>query len=169
MLTLEQRMIPVWDTDMIWEESLTMVKGKDHMAKAPSFLPPYAQLLCQELTRRTGSAVELINPSKGGESSAWGAENLERLVTCHEFDLLIVAFGMNDGKRTPEEFAENIRRIVMGAWEKRREAGILLVATSTPNPLLTNQQAPFWGNHVNHPNDFFHRCYAQFLTGMLVE
>ena len=23
------------------------------------------------------------------------------------------------------------------------------------------------GNHVNHPNDFFHRLYAQFLCGML--
>lgn len=352
MLTLEQRMMPVWDTDRIWEESLTMVKGKDNAAKAPllfspqrilsvtnaagtiryeegrdwewrdgsfcltpgsrifafdseelypkeeipghsfpasdgylrfeeghffhdrqiavsyackrgewtgvrptfsghclpgatgrlkegkplrillygdsisvganaskrtgvpPFQPPYAGLLCQELTRRTGSAVELINPSKGGESSAWGAKNLELLVTCHEFDLLIVAFGMNDGKRTPEEFAQNIRKIIMGVWEKRKEAEILLVATSTPNPLLTNRQALFWGNqylfgpalknlasefgpergigvadiagmqsflhsrkrfidttgnHVNHPNDFFHRCYAQFLTGMLVE
>ena len=23
------------------------------------------------------------------------------------------------------------------------------------------------GNHVNHPNDFFHRLYAQYLCGML--
>ncbi len=87
----------------------------------------------------------------------------------------------------------------------------ILVATSTPNPILTDEKAPFWGNqcrfgaaleciaqdpayggiavaditgmqaalhsrkrfidttgnHVNHPNDFFHRLYAQFLCGML--
>jgi hypothetical protein len=91
-------------------------------------------------------------------------------------------------------------------------AEILLVATSTPNPILTDEKARFWGsqylfkaaldniaadpvygggiavaditgmqaalhsrkrfldttgNHVNHPNDFFHRLYAQFLCGML--
>ena len=24
-------------------------------------------------------------------------------------------------------------------------------------------------NMINHPNDFFHRCYAQFLIGMLID
>ena len=83
-----------------------------------------------------------------------------------------------------------------------------MVATSTPNPLLTDERAHFYGsqpfqkaeldkvaalysgvavaditgmqaflhsrkrfidttgNNVNHPNDFFHRLYAQYLLGM---
>ena len=35
MLTLEQRMTSIWKTDTIWEESLTMVKDKNGIAKAP--------------------------------------------------------------------------------------------------------------------------------------
>jgi len=183
------------------------------MNKEP-YQPFYGELLCQELTRRTGTQVEFINPSKGCMESVWGADNVDELVNSHEVDLLIVAFGMNDGDKMPEEFAENIRRLVKGVLAKQKETEIILVATSTPNPQLTDERAKFWGNqiffkpvldqlademsketgiavaditgmqaflhsrkrfvdttgnHVNHPNDFFHRCYAQFLAGMLLE
>ena len=175
--------------------------------------PFYGELLCQELTRKTGSQIEFINPSKGCMESVWGADNVDELVNSHEVDLLIVAFGMNDGERNPEEFAENIRRLVKGVLAKQKAAEVILIATSTPNPQLTDERAKFWGNqslfkpvldqlakeisnetgivvaditgmqaflhsrkrfvdttgnHVNHPNDFFHRCYAQFLAGMLL-
>ena len=181
---------------------------------AEPYLPCYGELLCQELTRRTGAQIEFINSSKAGMNSVWGADNVEELVNCHDVDLLIVAFGMNDGGKTPEDFVGNIRRLVKGALAKQKEMEVILVATSTPNPMLTDDRAKFWGNqilfksaldrlaeelsnevgiavaditgmqsflhsrkrfvdttgnHVNHPNDFFHRCYAQFLLGMLLE
>ena len=40
MLTLEQGMKPIWDTDIVWEESLTMVKDKNGIAKAPLLYTP---------------------------------------------------------------------------------------------------------------------------------
>ena len=40
MLTLEQRMTPIWQTDIVWEESLTMVRDKNGVAKAPLLYEP---------------------------------------------------------------------------------------------------------------------------------
>ena len=181
---------------------------------AEPYQPCYGNLLCQELMRRTGAEIDFINSSKASTGSVWGVNNVEELVNCHKVDLLIVAFGMNDGEKTPEEFAENIRHLIERALLKQKEMEVILVATSTPNPLLTDEKARFWGNqsifksalnrlvdtfsneveiavaditgmqaflhsrkrfvdttgnHVNHPNDFFHRCYAQFLLGMLLD
>ena len=127
-------------------------------------------------------------------------------------DLVLLAFGMNDGNKTPQEFESYTRRTVECIRAALPECEFILVATSTPNPILTDEKAPFWGNqcrfrpvldaiaadpaygggiavaditgmqaalhsrkrfidttgnHVNHPNDFFHRLYAQFLCGML--
>ena len=39
-MTSEQRMKPIWDTDMMWEESLTMIKDKNGIAKAPLLYTP---------------------------------------------------------------------------------------------------------------------------------
>ncbi len=198
---------------LVYGDSISEGANASAATGAPPYQPPYDELLQRELIRRTGAEVTLENVALGGRDSAWGAEMLEELVTCRSFDLLILAFGMNDGGRSPEEFAGYIRQIVTGTWAKHPQAEILLVATSTPNPVLTDPRARFWGNqmyfkealeelcaslprregiavaditgmqaflhsrkrfldtsgnNVNHPNDFFHRCYAQFLAGMLL-
>jgi len=199
---------------VLYGDSISFGANASGWTGTEPYQPFYGELLCQELTRRSGSKIEFFNPSKGCMDSVWGADNVEELVNCHDVDLLIVAFGMNDGERTPEEFGDNIRRLVKKAFSKQNKMEVILVATSTPNPQLTDERAKFWGNqvsfkkmldqlgdelskdmgiavaditgmqsflhsrkrfvdttgnHVNHPNDFFHRCYAQFLTEMLLE
>lgn len=154
---------------VLYGDSISEGYNASGFTGAEPYQPCYGELLCQELTSRTGAQIEFINPSKGGMDSVWGADNVEELVNSHDVDLLIVAFGMNDGSKTPEEFVGNIRRLIKKAFNKQKEMEVILVATSTPNPILTVDRAKFWGNHVNHPNDFFQRCYAQFLVEMLLE
>jgi len=199
---------------LLYGDSISAGANASGIMGTEPYQPFYGELFCRELERRTGSSVQLINPSVGGMDSIWGAENVDKLVNAHEVDLLLVAFGMNDGQKTVEAFTEYIRRIVQGAMRKQKHMEVILIATSTPNPILTDERAKFWGNqkifkeglyrlaeelsdqvgiavaditdmqgflhsrkrfidttgnHVNHPNDFFHRCYAQFLAGMLLE
>ena len=199
---------------VLYGDSISEGYNASGFTGAEPYQPCYGELLCQELTSRTGAQIEFINPSKGGMDSVWGADNVEELVNSHDVDLLIVAFVMNDGSKTPEEFVGNIRRLIKKAFNKQKEMEVILVATSTPNPILTDDRAKFWGNqslfkpaldqladefsneigiavaditgmqsflhsrkrfvdttgnHVNHPNDFFQRCYAQFLVEMLLE
>lgn len=76
--------------------------------------------------------ITLINNSRSGYGSVWGAKNaLEKVV---DADLLIVAFGMNDGAdNLPcEEFETNIRTILRA--RKRADCSGILISSILPNP-----------------------------------
>lgn len=177
------------------------------------YQPNYFGLLCDELERRTGCKIEAENFSVGGKDSRWAVDNVGSLVVNHKYDLVIIAFGMNDVRCDPKEFSKNIQKIIETLKTSQPNLEFILIATSTPNPILNDQRAFFMGNqpyfkdaldklvteisqnggiavaditgmqrflhskkrfidttgnNVNHPNDFFHRCYAQFLVEMLL-
>lgn len=167
-------------------------------------------MFTENLSRHYGSSVAFRNPSLGGKDTVWAIENARGFVYPYNPDLVIIAFGMNDGiHMPPEQFAENIKEIMNIIREHSSETEFILVATSLPNKLtLTNEHTPFYnyqysykealdelettgvavtnmrdmhlallehkrfvdltGNNVNHPNDFFARCYAQLLSAMLI-
>lgn len=180
----------------------------------PPYQPGYGDMLVQALEDHYHCPITFVNSSVGGKDTNWAVNNLEANINEHHPDLVIIAFGMNDGDKTPDQFEERIRTMVQRIREKNSECEIILVATSLPNPILTDEKARFWGNqqyflerlcnieadatlgggiavanitdmhryllskkrfidltsnNVNHPNDFFYRCYAQFLYGMMTE
>lgn len=180
----------------------------------PPYQPGYGDMLIQALEDHYGCPIHFINTSVGGKDTNWAVENIDTNINDHNPDLLIIAFGMNDGGKSPEFFEERIRTMVQLVRAKNPLCEIILVATSLPNPILTDPKAKFWGNqeffldrlnaiaadsslgggiavanitdmhryllskksfqdltsnNVNHPNDFFYRCYAQFLYGMLTD
>ena len=189
-------------------DSITHGANASRQSNTSPFQPPYSVLFCEGLYRRFGSVVQLCNHAIGGKNSEWGIANVDYLVNDYAPDLVLLAFGMNDVKWSAEIFAENTRKMIDRIREKNPLCEIILVATSTPNPILTDPRAPFYGdqrfhkreldkvaasytgvavaditgmqaflhsrkrfidttgNNVNHPNDFFHRLYAQYLLGM---
>ena len=74
------------------------------------------------------------NLAKGGESSIWAVDNFSNfdLLPC---DLMIIAFGMNDGSGgvKPEEYQKNIRFLIEGTKQQAPEAEFLLIATMLPD------------------------------------
>lgn len=197
---------------LAYGDSITWGGNASLRANAQPFQHPYSELFAEGLARLHKAPVRLTNTAVGGKDIRWGAENTQLMVCDYEPDLVVLAFGMNDGGKTPEEFEALTRKTVEAIREKLPDCEFILVATSTPNPILTDEKAPFWGNqyrfkpvldtiaadpaygggiavaditgmqaalhsrkrfidttgnHVNHPNDFFHRLYAQFLCGML--
>ena len=175
----------------------------------PPYQPGYGDMLVRSLQDHYGCPIRFVNTSVGGKETRWAIDQIEESVNAHDPDLLIIAFGMNDGGKTPAAFEQNIRTMIRLVRDKHPLCEIILVATSLPNPILTDPKAPFWGNqqfflkalesiaadstgiaaanitdmhryllskkrfldltsnNVNHPNDFFYRCYAQFLMEML--
>ena len=197
---------------VLYGDSISWGGNASKMANTEPFQPSYGELFTEALARRWGAPIHFVNSAIGGKESNWGIEWVEPMVCDYAPDLVILAFGMNDGGKSPEAFAANLRVMIEKIRARRPQAEFLLVATSTPNPQLTDERAPFWstqwqfapamqalaqepalgggiavaditamqralhsrkrfldttGNHVNHPNDFFHRCYAQYLFGML--
>lgn len=155
--------------------------------------------------------INADNYSVGGMKTDWGcAEKQISSVTGSKPDLLILAFGMNDGVSggfSAEQYKTNTQAIIDGVRATCPDTEIMLIATMLPNAevanMLVNQYAylaalnelaaenenvavadvttacfemlsvkkfrDFSANNVNHPNDFFHRVYAQIAVKTLVD
>jgi lysophospholipase L1-like esterase len=69
-------------------------------------------------------------------NSEWGKDNAQVRVANGKPDLVIIAFGMNDGsaKVTPTTFAANIKAIMATVRLAQPKAEFILVAPMLPNP-----------------------------------
>ncbi len=172
---------------------------------APPYQPVWGHLIAEQLRANWDSVIDLHNPSLPGTTSEWGRETAERRVAAENPDLVIIAFGMNDGttKIPPETFKANIAAIMDTVKQANSRAEFILVSTMLPNPetvlfglqtayrdllramtgtgvamaditgvheelLRHKAYADMTGNHVNHPNDYLSRWYAQFIAGQLI-
>ena len=113
------------------------------------FQPGFCDLFAEKLRREYNANITIKNSSVGGKNSYWGMEVLDEKVIEENADLVIIAFGMND-ICTPEEFETNIRNMVDRIKAANADTDIILVATSTPNPLLSDEKARFWWYQHRH-------------------
>lgn len=81
-------------------DSITYGWGSTALAevdRAPR-CPGYCDLAMDYLESKYGSEISRVNLSKSGETSAWAKEYANYKKVCDENpDLVILAFGMNDG------------------------------------------------------------------------
>ncbi len=197
---------------VFYGDSITVGADASVRHKLPPYQDGYAKIVYDALVEEYGPQITYTNTAVGGKETNWAVDNVEENVNTYNPDLVVLAFGMNDGDKSPEEFEERIRTLIRLIREKNPECEFILVATSLPNRLLTDPKARFWGNQwqfkealdrieedsnvqnvvvaditnmhrylienkrfedmssnmINHPNDFFHRCYAQFFIEMLI-
>ena len=99
-------------------------------------VPPYAPIFPRavaDFIAGTGCETGYINRAVGGMDSRWGAENMTPLFGGDKFDLMVIAFGMNDG--AIEGFEENIVKMIEDALIINPDAEFLLVSTTLPHKL----------------------------------
>jgi acyl-CoA thioesterase-1 len=82
--------------------------------------------------------ITTVNGATGGDTTRNGLERLEIKVLSQKPDLVLVAFGMNDNNLPPfgvppEEFAQNLRRMI-DRIRGATQAEIILLSTFPPNP-----------------------------------
>ena len=106
-------------------------------AEASTLENTYFGRFAREIERQYGVAVEVINASVGGDTSEDGLKRMEKDVLGHDFQLVTVAFGMNDQNKygnvlpiTPIKFAQNIEKILSLLSPK---VPALLVSPCMPN------------------------------------
>ena len=98
----------------------------------------YPGLLADGLHANYDSPIDLINMAVAGQGTAWGI-TMAAQVAEKQPDLVIIAFGMNDasGHLPPEQYRDNIARIMTVIREQCPAAELILVATMTGNPAWT--------------------------------
>ena len=130
-------------TIVLYGDSISVGANASGYINAPPLMPSWGQLVVETLQQTYGSPISFLNPSVAGQTSSWGAENVHTLVTNSHPDLVIIAFGMNDGtlKTTTDAFVHNIQTIMNDVHSANPNAEFILVA-----PMLANPNSTFAGN-----------------------
>ena len=91
-----------------------------------------------EAPRGGRGTITLVNTAVGGWNSEDGANRLDTHITPqikkYGCDLLVLAYGMNDAGRSPEETAANCEKIARHVLSVCKDSSVLLVSTMLPNP-----------------------------------
>ncbi len=106
---------------------------------APPYQPCYPQLVANTLQKRFGSTVTLVNFGAAGAEAGWGVEMVPK-VTEQKPDLVILAFGMNDGGGYDTKMTKMRNNVMAG----NPAADIVLVAPMTMNPLFAGAEGFLW-------------------------
>ena len=102
------------------------------------YMPMYFELVTDYLKDHYGnSSILRTNLSVGGMTSSWGKESTQIYnATERNPDLMIIAFGMNDGSDasfSAAAFKGNIAAIIEGVRAKCPQTEFILVSTMLPN------------------------------------
>ncbi len=131
---------------VFYGDSITAGANNTEKQGVYPFQPCYGKLLHHALCERYGEQITYVNTAVGGKETDWAIAEVEGRVNAHDPDLVVLAFGMNDGRKAPEVFEKNIRTVIDKVRAKQPNCEFILVATSLPNRILTDSKAPFWSN-----------------------
>src|SRR5690606_21919188 len=106
------------------------------------FMPNWTQLVVYQLRSTYTSDISYINNAKGGMVAQWGVENAEERVANEKPDLVVIAFGMNDGTfGVPEStFIGQLQKIMETASKNNPNCEFILVTPMLANPLAIHSK-----------------------------
>lgn len=122
----------------------------------PPYCPQYNVLVQNFIESRYGVTVTQKNVGVSGSNTNGGLTKLDE-ICAEQPDLVIIAFGMNDGCGiSPETYTANINTMVAAIAERCPEACTVVVGTCLPNDLVA--WGPGGGSLLR-----YHIEYSDFL------
>lgn len=121
---------------LLFGDSIAAGSNASGETGAAPHLPAFGALVAEGLKRYYKDEVTFVNTAVGGMDANWGRENTQKSVVDHHPDLVIIAFGMNDGtgKIDPQVFKTNIKAIIEQTRKDHPKTEFMLVSTTIPNP-----------------------------------
>ena len=121
---------------LLYGDSIAAGANSSGKSNAEPKLPDWGSLIVENLKRHYQNSIRFTNTAVGGMDSKWGINQVQKEVVDYNPDLVIIAFGMNDGsgKMTAERFKGNISGIIKSVRARNAKAEFILVSTMLPNP-----------------------------------
>ncbi len=161
-------------TVVFYGDSITTGANSSGTVGVPPFAQPFPEMTAAALAKKYGYELALdvkpyepmkeipsvgthvlhyVNTSVGGMESNWAKANVGERVTAYRPDLVVLAFGMNDGGKPVEEFLRLTKETAALIREGTPGADILLLSSMLPH----RRAAGFFGNQ-----DLFEDALAAF-------
>ncbi len=127
---------------LIYGDSIATGANASGVMGAPPFQKAFGELFAEKLSLDYELKTEVINTSVGGTDSAWGQKHSSERAAVHRSDLVVIAFGMNDGSGhvDADVFNENIAGIIENIRNSKKDTEFILVT-----PMLANPEACLYG------------------------
>lgn len=171
-------LIEKWQTEkrgsvLFYGDSITVgcnASGCVYGGELPPYTPSWVDITGELLKRVSNADLEIVNNAVGGWNAGNGVQALEERVTYRPFDLMVLAFGMNDCWTDIEVWRKQMRVIADGYFAKNPNGYLLFVSTMMPNRLSTwrgqheAQEAVLAELKKEYPNAGLARVSSAFLT-----
>lgn len=121
---------------VFYGDSITVgcnASGTEYGGNKSPFTEPWPVMIHKYLEEKYQTKINYVNTAVGGMTSEWGKDNFEERVNQYKPDLLILAFGMNDGGFACEFNINNTNEIIKGVKKANPDVEIILVSTTVPN------------------------------------
>ncbi len=122
---------------LVYGDSISTGANSSGCIGSAPFAEDWCHMVTGALADRYGAPVELVNTAVGGTGSGWGLENAAERGADQHPDLAIIAFGMNDGGKEPEEEAKIISQIRAVIAQANPECEFLILATMLPHRIVS--------------------------------
>lgn len=127
---------------VLYGDSISVGWNVSSLLGKPPYLPVWGQLVANTLQKTYHSPITFINPSVAGQTSTWGVQNVHNLVSSQSPDLVIIAFGMNDGLNMPPSiipidtttFKNNLLKMIQDVKAISPQAEFILVSPTLMHP-----------------------------------
>ncbi len=139
---------------VVYGDSISEGYNASGFVGAEPYLPTYSQLV-QEYAAARGKHIWLKNTALAGQDTNWALEHVEERVCAYDPDLVILAFGMNDGTAGMDgaRFRENVETLRRIIRQHAPRCEFLLVAPILPNKkacMLDEGRTPFFGTQEQY-------------------
>lgn len=106
------------------------------------YMPNWTQLVVHNLRTNFNSTITYENQSVSGMTAKWGKENADKRVASLNPDLVVIAFGMNDGtgKVPVSDFISQLKGIMKTVRLENPKCEFILVTPMLANPLAIHSQ-----------------------------
>ena len=123
-------------TILFYGDSITVgcnSSGTEFGGNTKPHAKPWPEMVTDYLKEIYQADINYVNTAVGGTLTEWGVENVEERVNKYHPDLLVLAFGMNDGPLSKEEHTKQIKEIIDKVRDKNPECDVILISTTVPN------------------------------------
>ncbi len=141
---------------LFFGDSITEGYNSSGFVGVEPYAEPWPKMVASYLSEYYGNdKVEYINTAVAGQNSAWAFSTVQQNVISYEPDLVVIAFGMNDGGSTALAQTMYMRRVIDAINARLPDTEVALVSTMLPN----DEVAGFWGNQYT-----FEEKYLENIT-----
>ena len=119
-------------------DSITAGGNSSGRGNTAPFTPRWSEMVRDALASKYPSAkISFTNTAVGGKETVWGIGEIDNSVNAYKPDLLVLAFGMNDGGKSIEQFVANTKTMVDKVLTANPDCEILVIGTMLPHSETT--------------------------------